>query len=257
MKAISLGYDLEDKVVIVTGASSGIGLSAAAHFAAAGAYVVLISRSKENLERARGEIIKSFPQAKVEILPCDMADRSGFSEALKERLQEWKRIDVLVNNAGITRDGLLISMTDEDWESVIETNLNASFRAMRSVAKIMLKQRSGSIVNISSVTGLMGNKGQTNYSAAKAGLIALTRSLAKELGSRGIRVNAVAPGFIETKMTEKIAPALVEQYKTVIPLGRFGYSEEAAKAIVFLGSPALSSYITGQVLVVDGGLLMA
>lgn len=256
MEAINLDHNLEGKVVIVTGASSGIGLSAAMHFASSKAFVVMVSRSMERLEKAKGQILQQVPQAQLELLACDMADKEAFPSEVKQRLAHWKRIDVLVNNAGITRDGLLISMQDEDWDNVIETNLNAAFRATRSVAKVMLKQRSGSIVNISSITGMMGNKGQANYSAAKAGLIALTKSLAKELGSRGVRVNAVSPGFIQTKMTDLIAPALVEQYKTVIPLGRFGKPEEAAKAILFLAGDQ-SSYITGQVLVVDGGLLMA
>lgn len=255
LQQIPMG-DLAGKVALVTGASSGIGLAISSLLALKGAYVVMLARSEERLAAAKRAILKQQPGSKLETISCDVGQFGDFQALFQERIKEWGRLDILVNNAGVTQDGLLIKMRDSQWFDVLHTNLTSSFETCRAASKVMLRQRSGSIINISSVTALMGNAGQVNYSAAKAGMIGMTKSLAKELGSRGVRVNSIAPGFIETKMTQEIPLALREQYKSVIAMGRFGSCSEVAKTAWFLASD-LSSYITGQVLVVDGGLFMA
>lgn len=247
---------LKGKLAIVTGASSGIGFEVARLFAMCDAHVVMVSRSQNNLQKAYEKIHQDVPTAKVELMAADMSNGKAFEEKLNLKSKEWGQIDILVNNAGLTRDGLLMKMSDDDWQTVLDVNLSSVFYACRAVARPMMRQRSGSIINVSSVTALMGNAGQVNYGAAKAGMIGLTKSLAKELGSRNVRVNSIAPGFIDTKMTEELPSAMKEQYKMIIPQGRFGKPSEVANAVWFLASD-LSSYITGQVLVVDGGLFMA
>ena len=186
---------------------------------------------------------------------CSVADPDAVEAMMKEIIAKQGRLDILVNNAGITRDNLILKMKEEDFNAVLDTNLKGTFHTCRHVARQMLKQKSGSIINISSISGVMGNAGQTNYAASKAGVIGLTKSLARELASREIRVNAIAPGFIETDMTEKLSESAVEAGKSQIPFGRFGKAEEVAKAVCFLASED-ASYITGQVLHVDGGMGM-
>ena len=231
------------KTCIVTGASRGIGAAIAARFRAEGAKVYALSRGAPQ------------PVAEVEEqwLACDVTDEASIEAAVKTVMEKEGRIDILVNNAGITRDGLLMRMKTQDWDDVLNTNLKSAFLLSRSVLRTMLKQREGCILNVSSVVGITGNGGQTNYSASKAGLIGFTKSLAREVASRNLRVNAIAPGFIETSMTDKIPEEFKQKLMDSIPLGRVGGVEEAANAALFLCSP-LASYITGVVLHVDGGM---
>lgn len=232
---------LSDKICIVTGASRGIGLAIALRFKEEGARVYGLSRTK--------------PDADIFWISCDITDESSIESAIHAITQKENRIDVLVNNAGITRDGLLMRMKTEDWDAVVAANLRSAFLLSRAVSRLMLKQRSGCILNMSSVVGLHGNGGQANYAASKAGLIGLTKSLAKELSSRNIRVNAIAPGYIETSMTAVLPESVRENLKTTIPLQRPGKPEEVAEAALFLCSDA-AAYITGVVLNVDGGMGM-
>jgi 3-oxoacyl-[acyl-carrier protein] reductase len=236
---------LTGKICIVTGASRGIGAAIAARFRAEGAKVYALSRGAPQ------------PAAEVEEhwLACDVADEASIEAAVAAVLEKEGRIDILVNNAGITRDGLLMRMKTQDWDEVLDTNLKSAFLLSRSVLRTMLKQREGCILNVSSVVGITGNGGQTNYSASKAGLIGFTKSLAREVASRNLRVNAIAPGYIETSMTNKIPEEFKQKLMDSIPLGRVGGVEEAANAALFLCSP-LASYITGVVLQVDGGMGM-
>ncbi len=236
---------LNDKVCVVTGASRGIGAAIAAKFSAEGATVYAFSRTAPAAE----------PAAAPRWIQCDVADEASIEAAVAAVLAEAGRIDVLVNNAGITRDGLLMRMKTEDWDAVLDTNLKSAFLLSRAVVRPMLKQRSGCILNVSSVVGITGNGGQANYSASKAGIIGFTKSLAREVASRDIRVNAIAPGFIETSMTDRIPEDFKQKLKESIPLGRVGTTEEAANAALFLCSP-LASYCTGIVLQVDGGMGM-
>lgn len=244
---------LKDKVAIVTGASRGIGRATAIALAAAGAHVVV------NYARSRGaadEVVTTITAAggSAIALQADVAQVDQVDTLIKTTQETWGRIDVLVNNAGITRDTLLLRMKPEDWQAVIDLNLTGVFLCTRAVSKIMLKQRSGRIINIASVAGLMGNPGQANYSAAKAGVIGFTKTVAKELAPRGVTVNAVAPGFIQTDMTADLPNT--EEILKLIPLGRYGQPEEIAGAIHFLAADPAAAYITGQVLTVDGGMVM-
>lgn len=201
----------------------------------------------QEIERAGGRAVPGF---------ADVADAEQVGELVKATMDQFGRIDALVNNAGITRDTLIMRMREDDWNAVIQTNLTSAFLCSKAVIRPMMRQRQGAIVNMTSVVGLVGNVGQANYAAAKAGLVGLTKSLAKEVGSRGIRVNAVAPGFIETRLTDAMSDEMKEWAHGLIPLGRFGETEEVADAVAFLVSPA-SRYITGNVLSVDGGMFMA
>jgi 3-oxoacyl-[acyl-carrier protein] reductase len=232
---------LSDKICVVTGASRGIGLAIALRFKDEGARVYGLSRTK--------------PDADIFWISCDIMDESSIEAAIHAITQKENRIDVLVNNAGITRDGLFMRMKTEDWDAVLTANLRSAFLLSRAVSRLMLKQRSGCILNMSSVVGLHGNGGQANYAASKAGLIGLTKSLAKELSSRNIRVNAIAPGYIETSMTAVLPESVRENLKMTIPLQRPGRPEEVAEAALFLCSDA-AAYITGVVLNVDGGMGM-
>jgi len=234
---------LEDKICIVTGASRGIGAAICSRFLEEGAVVYALSRTRP--DQSEG----------ASWLSCDVSYEASVEAAVAKVMAEKGRIDVLVNNAGITRDGLLMRMKTEDWEAVLATNLSSAFFLSRAVVRTMLKQREGCILNVSSVVGVVGNGGQANYSASKAGLIGFTKSLAKEVGSRNVRVNAIAPGFIETSMTDKIPEDFRIKLKDSIPLGRVGTAQEAADAALFLCSP-LASYVTGAVLHVDGGMGM-
>lgn len=241
---------LKDKICVVTGASRGIGAAIVARFASEGAKVYALSRT----EPAETEKFAAPLQQPVWIA-CDVSDESSIDGAVNEILARDERIDVLVNNAGITRDGLLMRMKTDDWNAVLSTNLSSAFFASRSVIRAMLRQKEGCILNVSSIVGLKGNSGQANYSASKAGLIGLTKSIAREVASRGIRVNAIAPGFIDTSMTAKIPEEFREKLMATIPLGRAGKAEEVANVALFLCSP-LASFITGVVLPVDGGMGM-
>ena len=245
---------MEGKVAVVTGASRGIGKAIAVKLASKGATVVInYNGSRERAEEVKNEVESAG--GKAVIIQCNVADFDACKEFIETVIKEQGRIDILVNNAGITKDGLLMKMSEEEFDKVIEVNLKGAFNCMKHVSRIMLKQRSGHIINMSSVSGVMGNAGQVNYCASKAGIIGMTKSLARELGSRGITVNAVAPGFIETDMTEVLPEKIKEASAAQIPLGKFGKAEDVANAVAFLASED-AGYITGQVLHVDGGMVM-
>jgi len=247
---------LEGKVAIVTGASRGIGRAIAVALASEGAKVVVNYASSASAAEAVVAEINSLENGSEAIsIPADVSKEAEVDSLIKSAIDKWGRVDVLVNNAGITRDTLLLRMKLEDWQSVIDLNLTGVFLTSRAIAKIMLKQKSGRIINIASVSGLMGNAGQGNYSAAKAGVIGFTKTVAKELASRGITVNAVAPGFIATDMTADLKNT--EEILKFIPLGRYGQPEEIAGMVRFLAADPAAAYITGQVFNVDGGMVMA
>ena len=244
---------LKDKVAIVTGASRGIGAAIARKLCEAGASVMLCSRSAASVACVAEALVREGWNAKS--TQADISDEADV-EALRDlTLEEFSRVDILVNNAGITRDTLFLRMKDEDWNAVLQTNLTGTAYCMRTVIRPMMRQRSGRIINITSVVGLTGNAGQANYAASKAGIIGLTKSIAKEVGSRGITVNAIAPGFITTDMTAKLSEADSQRILEIIPLGGFGTPEDVAEAALFLASDA-ARYITGQVIQVDGGMVM-
>ena len=244
---------LDQQIAVVTGAGRGIGQGIARAFAAEGADVVCVSRTTANAEKVAREVEGLGRRAWA--LGVDVADAAAVRAAADRILADCGRVDLLVNNAGITRDTLLMRMTDDDWNLVLDTNLKGAFLWVRAFARTLVKQRSGRIINVSSILGLIGNAGQCNYSASKAGLIGLTKSVARELGSRGITANAIAPGFIDTDMTAVLPESLRQELLQRIPLARLGRVEDVAAAAVFLAGPG-SRYITGHVLVVDGGLAM-
>ena len=245
---------MEEKIALVTGASRGIGSQIAKTLAKKNIFVVVnYSGSKEKAEQTAEEIINAGGKAVV--YGCDISDFYATEDMVKKIVKQYGRLDILINNAGITKDNLLMKMKEEEFDAVIDTNLKGSFNTMRHIARYMLKQKSGSIVNISSVSGILGNPGQMNYCASKAGVIGMTKSMARELASRGIRVNAVAPGFIETEMLDQMTDAAKEAGKAQIPFGRYGKTEEIANTVAFLASEK-ASYITGQVICVDGGMAM-
>ena len=245
---------LTDKTAVVTGGSRGIGRAIAVSLAAEGAKVAVIYAGNAAAAEETLSLIKEQGGEAV-AMQCDVADDAAVSDMINAVKEQFGSVDILVNNAGITRDGLLMRMKEGDWQAVLDTNLTGVFHCTKAVTKLMMKQRSGAIINITSVVGQTGNAGQANYAAAKAGMIGFTKSVAKELASRGIRVNAVAPGCIDTDMTAVLSDAVKEDMLKSIPLGRVAQPEEVAKAVVFLASDN-ASYITGQVLNVDGGMVM-
>jgi 3-oxoacyl-[acyl-carrier protein] reductase len=244
---------LANQIAVVTGAGRGIGRAIALKFAAAGADVVCVSRTAENSEKVANEVRALGRKAWA--LAVDVSDGAAVAAAGEKILADCGRVDILVNNAGVTRDGLLMRMSEADWDAVLDTNLKGAFLFTKAFTRALLKQRSGRIINIASVIGLMGNAGQCNYSASKAGLIGFTKSVAKELASRGITANALAPGFIETDMTAALNDEMRTALLKVIPLSSFGQADDIAEAALFLAGPG-ARYITGQVLTVDGGMVM-
>ncbi len=243
---------LTGKNALVTGAGKGIGKAIAMELAANGAFVIVnYNGSKAAAEQTVVEIKEAGGDAIT--YQCNVADYEACGSMVSELIKTYKHIDILVNNAGITRDGLLMKMSEDDFDAVIDTNLKGCFNTIRHLSRYFLKQRAGKIINISSVSGILGNAGQANYSASKAGIIGLTKAVAREMASRGINVNAVAPGFVETDMTDALSDSVKEGLCAQIPLGRTGKPQDIAKAVAFLASPA-ADYITGQVLSVDGGM---
>lgn len=243
---------LTGKIALVTGAGRGIGKAIALDLAANHAFVIVnYNGSKDAAEQTVAEIKAAGGDAVA--YQCNVSDFESCGNMIGELIKEHKHIDILVNNAGITRDELLMRMKEEDFDAVIATNLKGAFNTIRHMSRYFLKQRAGKIINISSVSGILGNAGQANYSASKAGVIGLTKAVARELAARGINVNAVAPGFVETEMTDVLSDGVKEDLLKQIPLGRVGHTQDIAKAVTFLASPA-ADYITGQVLSVDGGL---
>jgi 3-oxoacyl-[acyl-carrier protein] reductase len=244
----------ENQVAIVTGAGRGIGQAIAWRFAREGARVAVVSRTEANAAKAAAEINAAHPDV-AKHYAVDVADHAAVAQIAAKILTDFSRVDILVNNAGLTRDGLSMRMPIEDWDAVIDTNLKGAFNFIQAVERPMIKQRSGRIINISSVSGLTGNAGQANYAASKSGLLGLSKSLARELASRNITVNVIAPGFITTDMTGVLPEATKAAVLGNIPLGKFGEPDDIAAAVAFLAS-AEAKYITGQVLTVDGGMVM-
>ncbi|MCX7781126.1 MAG: 3-oxoacyl-[acyl-carrier-protein] reductase [Negativicutes bacterium] len=245
---------LDGTVAIVTGASRGIGRAVAISLAKAGAKVVVNYAGNHAAAKEVEAEIKAVGGT-VLLIQADVSSAEAVDQMVKQTIDTFGRIDILVNNAGITRDNLLMRMKEEDWDAVINTNLKGVFHCTKAVSRIMMKQKSGRIINMTSVVGVMGNAGQSNYAAAKAGVIGFTKSMAKELASRGITVNAIAPGFISTDMTAVLSDQVKNELAAQIPLGRLGNPEDIANAVLFLASSA-ASYITGQTLNVDGGMVM-
>ncbi|HMS64040.1 MAG TPA: 3-oxoacyl-[acyl-carrier-protein] reductase [Ignavibacteria bacterium] len=239
--------DFKDKVILITGGSRGIGKAIAELLNSDGATVIVTYKNSIDEEY--------FNSKNISFYNCDVADPASVKEITDTIIKKHDKIDVLVNNAGVTKDGLLMRMSDDDWDIVIDTNLKGVFNMTKAVTRGMMSKRYGKIINITSITGIMGNAGQANYAASKAGVIGFTKSVAKELSSRNINVNAVAPGFIETEMTDKLSEEVKQTYMNSIPLKRFGKGEEIAKTVRFLASDD-SSYITGQTICVDGGIIM-
>lgn len=250
---MSVAVELTGQVAVVTGATRGIGRGVATALAAAGARVAMLGRNEALLEEGAAAIREKGGEARV--YTVDVADAEAVQTVFKAIVADFGALDILVNNAGITRDNILLRMKPDEWKDVLDTNLNGVFHCMQAAARTMLKARSGKIINLTSVSALRGNVGQANYTASKAGIIALTKSSAKEFAARGVTVNAVAPGLIETEMTADMTDEVREYLLANLPMGRLGTVDEVANAVLFLASP-FSNYITGHVLLVDGGLAM-
>ena len=246
--------NLKGKTAVVTGGSRGLGRAICLELAAGGANLVFCFAGNEAAAQETAQACRALG-ADVDYLRCNVADSTQVKDLMETAVQRFGRIDILVNNAGITRDGLMLTMKESDFDQVVETNLKGTFLCMKAVARQMIKQRYGRIINLSSVVGLHGNAGQVNYAASKAGVIGMTKSLAKELASRGVTVNAVAPGFMETDMTAALSEAARAATLAAVPMGRMGTAEDVAQAVAFLASDC-AGYITGQVLGVDGGMGM-
>lgn len=246
---------LQDQVAIVTGGNAGIGKAIATKLAEEGAHVAILGTNAETGQAAVEDIQRAAPQAKMRFYAVDVSKTGAVDEAIKKVLEEFGQLDILVNNAGITADQLLMKMSEEEWDRVLAINLKSCYNTCKAVVRPMMKAKKGRIINISSVVGLMGNPGQVNYAASKAGMIGFTKALAKELAARNILVNCIAPGFIHTKMTDALSESQKEAILKEIPLGRMGDPIEIAHAVWFLASP-IASYMTGQVLTIDGGMVM-
>ena len=246
-------FDLTGKIALITGASRGIGKSISMILAQNGAHVICISRNINDVQSVVDDITNKKFNASA--ASCDIYSTDNVTSLVKNIIDEHGKIDILVNNAGITRDNLLMRMSEDDWDKVLNVNLKAVFTSIKVASRSMIKQRSGRIINISSVVGLTGNSGQVNYAASKAGLIGMTKSIAKEFASRGITANCIAPGYIETEMTSNLTDDVKSSIKEQIPLGRIGCVEDIAHAVAYLASDE-ASYITGQTLTVDGGMVM-
>ncbi len=246
--------DLSDRVAIITGASRGIGREIAWRLARAGATTVVAARSLEALKSLREEMLRAG-LAEPFLSALDVSQDEQIQQLVDKALDKYRGIDILVNNAGVTRDALLVRMSESEWDDVLNVNLKGTFLMMRSVGKVMMRQRRGRIINVASVVGLVGNPGQANYAASKAGIIALTKTVARELASRNVLVNAVAPGFIDTEMTRSLPESVKSAMLERIPLKRLGTAQDVAEVVHYLASD-LSGYITGQVITVDGGMVM-
>ena len=247
---------MNNKNIIITGASQGIGKSISEYFFNKGSNIFLISRNKNKLEEVEKKLlIRKVNNQIVQHFVASVDNYNDINDIVKKITDKYKNINVLINNAGVTSDNLIMKMKEEQWDQVINTNLKGTFNCCKAVSKYMVKQKFGKIINISSIIGQIGNKGQVNYSASKAGIVGLTKSLSKELGSRNINVNAINPGFIETKMTEELSNDKNLEFLSKIPLNRFGKSEEVSKLAYFLASDN-SSYITGQTINIDGGMVV-
>lgn len=248
---------LKAKKVLITGGTAGIGKEIAVCFAKQGANVAIYGTNQERAQQVVEELnqVKAFPEQQFEAFIVNVSEKKSVDEAIQALLAKWGQVDVLVNNAGITRDGLLMRMSEQDWDEVIDVNLKSVYNLCQALVRSMIKSKSGKIINISSVVGLTGNAGQTNYTASKSGMIGFTKALALEVATRGICVNCIAPGFIQTRMTGVLNEAQKEGILKKIPMGRMGNPEDIANAALFLASP-LSDYVTGQVLTVDGGMVM-
>ncbi|MBU1862524.1 MAG: 3-oxoacyl-[acyl-carrier-protein] reductase [Candidatus Omnitrophica bacterium] len=245
--------NLQDKIVLVTGGAQGIGKEIALTLADAGAHVAVCDVNETSLDSTVSEIKKKGRDALG--MKANVTNVKDVEEVIRKILDKYQRIDILVNNAGITRDNLLVRMSEEDWDLVLSVNLKGVFLFSKAVARPMMKQRAGCIINIASIIGIMGNAGQANYAASKGGVIALTKTMAKELAKRNITVNAIAPGFIKTAMTDKLTDEVKSEMMKMIPLGRLGEPKDVARVVLFLASEN-ASYITGQVITIDGGMVM-
>ena len=243
-------FNLKNKIAIVTGASQGIGKSISEIFSIAGAHVVCLARNKDRLKELVSEISKNGNSASY--ISCDVSDGNSIEDALRSVVKDYKQIDILVNNAGITKDSLILRMKEQNWDQVMNTNLKGAFYSTKIVLRHMMKKKYGRIINITSIVGLQGNPGQSNYAASKAGLIGFSQSIAKEVASRGITVNCIAPGWIETEMTNDIPQDIKENIIKNIPIGKTGSAEDIANTALFLASKE-ARYITGQTITVDGG----
>ena len=246
-------FKLSNKIAVITGASQGIGKVIAEVLSSAGAHVICVARTENKIKALANEINKKSGTASFK--PCDTSDGEAFASLINDTVKEYGKLDILINNAGITKDALVMRMNEDQWDIVLNTNLKGAFHGMKAAIRPMMKNRSGRIINITSIVGLTGNPGQANYAASKAGLIGMTKSIAKEVASRGITVNCIAPGWIGTDMTDELPDATKDQFLSRIPIGRIGTPEDIAHAALFLASDE-ANYITGQTITVDGGRII-
>lgn len=246
-------FNLNNKIAIITGASRGIGKEIAKLFSKSGAHVVCVARSQKEIETLSKSINDTGGSSSFQI--CDVSDEDSFDFLIKKTLQDYKKLDILINNAGITKDSLIMRMNSDDWDKVLDINLKGTFHGIKSAMRPMMKNKTGRIINITSIVGLTGNAGQANYAASKAGIIGLTKSVAKEVSKRGITVNCIAPGWIQTNMTDELNENIKEEFLKRIPINRIGTPKDIAYTALFLASDE-ASYITGQTITVDGGRII-